>query len=73
MGWLDTHLHEFAIVDFDAGESIRIGIPDAEMPGDRSCLPGWDVPITQYFNPGMDPVRYSYDFGDDWKHALARV
>ena len=18
----------------------------------------------------MDPVRYSYDFGDDWKHAL---
>jgi hypothetical protein len=70
MGWKDCHLHEFIVVDSKSGRSTRIGIPDDEMPDDRPCLVGWKVPIARFLTYGTDPVRYRYDFGDDWEHAL---
>ena len=48
----------------------RIGIPDDEMPNERPCLAGWKVPIAQNLTYGTDPVRYRYDFGDDWEHVV---
>ncbi len=70
MGWKDYHLHEFTFVDSKTGRMKRIGIPDDEMPDERPCLAGWRIPIARYLNDATDPVRYRYDFGDDWKHAL---
>lgn len=69
MGWLDYHLHEFEVVD-QRGRVRRIGIPDDEMPDERPCVPGWKVPIGKYLTHGTGPVRYRYDFGDDWEHTL---
>jgi hypothetical protein len=72
MGWEDRHLHEFEIVDPRAGAVVRIGIPDDEMPDERPCLASWTVPIADHLGGNDDgPVRYTYDFGDDWKHLLA--
>ena len=31
---------------------------------------GWKVPIARYLTYGAGPVRYRYDFGDDWEHIL---
>ena len=70
MGWKDYHLHEFVVVDSETGRTKRIGIPDDEMPDERPCLAGWKVPIARHLTYGTDPVRYRYDFGDDWEHTL---
>lgn len=69
MGWLDYHLHEFEVVD-QRGRVWRIGIPDDEMPDERPCIAGWKVPIRKHLTHGTGPVRYRYDFGDDWEHTL---
>jgi Plasmid pRiA4b ORF-3-like protein len=70
MGWKDYHLHEFVVVDTKTSRVKRIGIPDDEMPDERPCLAGWSVPIGRYLTYGTDPVRYRYDFGDDWEHTV---
>lgn len=70
MGWKDYHLHEFAVVDPKTVRLKRIGIPGEEMPDELPCLAGWKIPIAQYLRYGTDPVRYRYDFGDDWEHML---
>jgi hypothetical protein len=70
MGWKDYHLHEFIVRDSRTSLSTRIGIPDDEMPDERPCLAGWKVPIAKLLTYGTDPVRYRYDFGDDWEHVL---
>ncbi len=70
MGWKDYHLHEFTLVDPKTRRLKRIGIPDEDMPDERPCLAGWKVPISEHLTYGTDPVRYRYDFGDDWEHTL---
>ena len=70
MGWKDNHLHEFIVVDSKTGRTTRIGIPDDEMPDERPCLAGWKITIARFFTYGTEPVRYRYDFGDDWEHVL---
>lgn len=70
MGWLDSHLHEFAVVDPASGLTMRVGIPDPDEPGQQSVLPGWDVPVTDYLVDGAPPALYTYDFGDDWHHVV---
>jgi hypothetical protein len=70
MGWKDYHLHEFLAVDSKTRQQARIGLPDDEMPDERPCLPGWQVPVARYLTHGAEPARYRYDFGDDWEHTV---
>jgi hypothetical protein len=70
MGWLDYHLHEFEVQDPKTKRLVSIGIPDDEAPDERPCLAGWKVPIAKYLAYDGGPVRYRYDFGDDWEHVL---
>ncbi len=70
MGWKDYYLHEFIVRDPKTGRATRIGIPDDEMLDDRTCLAGWKIPIARFLTYDADPVRYRYDFGDDWEHVL---
>jgi hypothetical protein len=70
MGWQDSHLHEFELVDSRTGRLRRIGIPDDEFPRKPPCVAGWNIPIARYLTHGIRPVRYRYDFGDDWEHTV---
>ncbi len=70
MGWQDSHLHEFVLFDTKNERLLHIGIPDEDTLEELPCLAGWKTPIERYLNYGVDPVRYRYDFGDDWKHTL---
>lgn len=70
MGWDDYHLHEFSLVDPKNRRVKRIGIPDDEMPDVRPCVAGWRIPLRRYVLGGVDPIRYRYDFGDNWEHVV---
>lgn len=70
MGWKDCHLHEFVVVDPDSRQTTLIGIPDEEFDDERPCQAGWKVPIERYLSYRSEPVRYRYDFGDDWEHTV---
>lgn len=67
MGWQDCHLHEFSIND---QSSPKIGIPDEEFEDERGIVPGWEVPVSKYFNQEDEIIEYIYDFGDNWKHKI---
>ena len=71
MGWLDYHLHLFRVSKPVTGEVVQIGIQDDDaFEGDEPILPGWEIPIGNYFSgPGI-VARYDYDFGDGWEHEL---
>jgi hypothetical protein len=71
MGWLDYHLHAFRVRDSRSGAEVEIGIPDPDGFGERPCLPGWEVPVADYFAKAGDVADYEYDFGDGWEHEVA--
>lgn len=68
MGWLDYHLHSFSLLPSRKGKPVLIGIPDDEY--ENNTLPGWEIPITHYFNEPGDEASYDYDFGDGWRHKI---
>ena len=70
MGWQDCHLHQFTLVDPRNGQLERVGIPDEDMPDAWPCRAGWEVRMSPFFGYEALPVRYLYDFGDNWEHVL---
>lgn len=74
MGWQDCHLHEFQIQRPGRDAVDRLGIPDPECPDERSCKADWEVPLAAYFSwetlSEAPPVKYLYDFGDEWQHVV---
>ena len=70
MGWLDCHLHRFRVLDPGSGTAMLLGIPDSDVPNDLSVAAGWmEFPLD--FTAGdLPPMHYTYDFGDNWDHAV---
>lgn len=69
MGWLDYHLHVFRIPGLHRGKAVEIGIPDDEI-DDDVIIPGWTIPICDYFREPGNTAMYAYDFGDGWLHEV---
>lgn len=57
-------------MDPSAGKKVQIGIPGDEEWDEIPMLPGWKHKIADYFRREHDQVRYQYDFGDCWEHAV---
>ncbi len=71
MGWLDYHLHIFRIMNPETDHFDEIGIPDDEaFEDEHPCLPGWELPISHYFEKSGAKAEYEYDFGDCWEHEI---
>ena len=71
MGWYDSHLHEFEIVNPLSGTKTIIGIPnDDEDFANHKTLPGWKQKISDYFSKENQSANYIYDFGDNWEHKI---
>ena len=70
MGWLDYHLHMFRVVDLRSGVAMTLGIPDPDESFDRSMMADWTEFPLDYASDGAPPIQYTYDFGDDWRHAV---
>ena len=73
MGWTDSHLHQFRILDPKDSEETLIGISnediyDRELP---EIVSGRKKFIRDYFS--LKPYNhcyYEYDFGDGWLHEV---
>jgi hypothetical protein len=48
---------------------VEIGIPTDDY-YDEPVLPGWEIPITEYFIEPGKSAPYRYDFGDGWDHDV---
>lgn len=70
MGWLDYHLHEFRVLHPRSGTMLKLGIPDDEGWDDAPPVAGWSEFPLDYAVGSPPPMQYSYDFGDDWSHAV---
>ncbi len=70
MGWTDTHLHHFEIVNPAHGRREEIGLPDEEGILDHEVLTGWEQKIAEYFSRNHDKAVYLYDYGDNWEHTI---
>ncbi|MEF2248025.1 plasmid pRiA4b ORF-3 family protein [Paenibacillus sp. IITD108] len=68
MGWTDTHLHEFSIVNPKNGKKVFIGIPDEEF--SSGTLQDWSNRISRFFTSENKVAAYVYDFGDYWEHRI---
>lgn len=69
MGWTDTHLHHFEIVNPATSMKEEIGIPDEDFI-DTSILAGWKRKIAGYFTGDNSKAEYIYDYGDNWEHTI---
>ncbi|MEO8754828.1 MAG: plasmid pRiA4b ORF-3 family protein [Casimicrobiaceae bacterium] len=63
MGWTNSHLHKFAIGGAD------YGIPDEDWP-ELVTLDDRRVTLATSLGSGVTDLRYEYDFGDGWEHAI---
>lgn len=59
--WDFSHLHLFELAD-----GREIGFADVE-PGEHAWLDHDALKVTRELKPG-DRFRYTFDFGDDWRH-----
>lgn len=65
LGWQDYHLFEFQV-----GEK-RYGTPSPEWGDERKVLHAKSVTLVDLVSKGIDRLDYTYDFGDNWEHAIA--
>jgi Plasmid pRiA4b ORF-3-like protein. len=62
MGWYDSHLYQFELNGKHYG--------DPEALEDETTIDDSMVDILEIFKNEKDSIRYTYDFGDDWKHTI---
>jgi hypothetical protein len=70
MGWQDSHLHEFEMLNPSTYDKDRIGIPDKDFDWDAPTLSGRKKKISNYFSEENRVADYTYDFDDNWKHKV---
>ncbi len=65
-GWFNYHLHEF-----ESGRQ-RYGKPDPEtdVEGYPPAINERKVVLSQVMRSPRARLKYTYDFGDDWEHAI---
>ncbi|MCD8396593.1 MAG: plasmid pRiA4b ORF-3 family protein [Lachnospiraceae bacterium] len=61
-GWDGDHLH-----DFRTSDGICISLPEAKTSGDE--LSENTTTVDDFLKSGRW-IRYTYDFGDDWRHKI---
>lgn len=65
MGWTDSHLHQWE------RDGKYWGVPDDdELEGDIEVLDESRVPLGKLLMAVGESLRYTYDYGDDWRHEV---
>ncbi len=67
--WNDSHLHEFMLGTHPTGVRYAPDDPEADHWGEPP-LNEKRVPLNTLLTEHRDSLLYSYDFGDNWEHAI---
>lgn len=73
MGWNESHLHEFEVMNTVTGQKEFIGIPEddfEELPCNNKVISAEKRRISDIFSMDNCKAKYVYDFGDYWVHNL---
>ncbi len=70
MGWSDSHLHQFDLVNPSTRKRAEIGMPDEGFGFGEEVMPGWKQKIAARFSMENKSAEYIYDFGDNWEHTV---
>lgn len=65
MGWHESHLHEFEVINPVTNQKEYIGIPE-----DDELISGKKRRISDIFSFDNSKAKYVYDFGDYWVHII---
>jgi len=68
MGWNDSHLHQFDVINPKTGGLDSIGSPADDY--SVVVIAEDTAQIAEYFQAPKDKARYVYDFGDSWEHQI---
>ncbi|MBT9491210.1 MAG: plasmid pRiA4b ORF-3 family protein [Paucibacter sp.] len=66
MGWTNSHLHEFSIAGKRYGMLMDEDWPDEDNP----VLEDKRYKLGQVLGEVVRDFRYTYDFGDNWRHTV---
>ncbi len=70
MGWTDSHLHKFIVVESVTESELNI---DIKFEGDdaynEKVIAGWKVKIADYLHSNRKFI-YIYDFKSNWEHTI---
>ena len=69
-GWTDSHLHRFSVGDPYDRDSAVFLCPWEVDAGDDDGVDARTVRLDELLVEPGDRLRYLYDFGDDWDHAV---
>jgi hypothetical protein len=72
MGWSDSHLHGFRVVEKESTRPIIIQYPnpEADFGFGNEELDERKEYLADYFGKITKQCVYEYDFGDGWKHTI---
>ena len=60
---------DYHLFQFDVGGQ-RYAIPDPDWDDVRSTIDARNVNLGTLIDRGVTTFKYTYDFGDDWRHAI---
>src|SRR3989338_1031128 len=71
MGWTDSHLHSFSMIQRGTARAISIEYPNPERePFQEPALDETKEKIAAYFGKQVKQCIYTYYFGDNCDHAI---
>ena len=65
MGWHESHLHEFEVINPVTNQKEYIGVPEND-----ELISGEKRRISDIFSFDNSKAKYVYDFGDYWVHLI---
>lgn len=73
MGWTDSHLHQFHVIDAKGGTKAFVGKPDPNFEGSTPTQDETKRLLKNFLSKPGDRIGYEYDFGDGWLHEIKLV
>jgi Plasmid pRiA4b ORF-3-like protein len=70
LGWTDSHLHQFHLIDAKGATKAYVGRPDPDFEGRTPTQDETKRLLKNFLTKPGDRIGYEYDFGDSWRHEI---
>lgn len=70
MGWTDSNLHKFIVIEPVTESELNIGIQfERDNAYNEKVIAGWKVKVVDYLHSNRKFI-YIYDFDSNWEHTI---